>query len=142
MTGHGFSTDEQATLAAIVAQIIPASTEYGLPGADDPQICEDILKSGAGLHDRLAAGLASLSGTVDASRAAEFRQAFPEAAALLQTLTAECYYRDPRVMRALDIDVRPPFPIGYEQVPNDLSLLEPVRARGQIYRKISLNQSK
>lgn len=142
MTEHGFSTEEQAAIRAIVAQIIPASTEYGQPGADDPQIYEDILESGASLHDILALALASLSGAVDASRAADFRQEFPEAAALLQNLTTECYYRDARVMRALKIDVRPPFPIGYVQVSNDLSLLEPVRARGEIYRKIPLNQSK
>ena len=132
-----FSDEEQATLGALAAQIIPASEEYNQPAADDPEILKDILNSGADLHDRLRAALDSLSGvTLDAVKAAEFRDAFPDEAALIQTLTVQCYYRDARVMRALNIEVRPPFPGGYVQEPNDLSLLEPVRQRGAIYRKV------
>jgi hypothetical protein len=48
----------------------------------------------------------------------------------------EEYNRDARVMQALSIDVRPPFPHGYIQEPNDFSLLEPVRKRGEIYSKV------
>jgi hypothetical protein len=39
-------------------------------------------------------------------------------------------------MRALSIEIRPPFPNGYQQEPNDLTLLEPVRQRGEIFRKV------
>ena len=133
-----FSTDEQKSLAGIVAQIIPASEAFDQPGADDPEILSDILVTGAPLRDRLASALATLSGTeaLDAAQAAEFRQAFPVEAELIQTVTVQCYYRDARVMRALNIDVRPPFPGGYTQEPNDFSLLEPVRRRGEIYRKV------
>lgn len=132
-----FSSDEQAALAAIVGQIIPASDPFDQPGADDPAILHDILVSGADLRGRLSTALASLSrdAAFDAPQAAEFRRAFPEAAELIQTLTVQCYYRDDRVMRALQIDARPPFPAGYTQVPNDFSLLDPVRQRGEIYRK-------
>ena len=140
MTIDGFSKAEQAVLAAIVAQIIPASADYNQPAADDPVIFADILASGANLRDRLADALASVQVPVDAAQAAEFRQAFPVAAELIQTVTVECYYRDHRAMRALNIAVRPPFPAGYEQVPNDLSLLAPVRARGEIYRKMPVGQ--
>lgn len=138
MTHHAFTPDEQAALAALVAQIIPASETFNQPGADDPEILNDILNSGATLQPNLAAALASLSdGTsVDAARAGEFRQAFPVEADMIQTLTVQCYYRDARVMRALNIEVRPPFPEGYEQEQNDLALLDPVRQRGEIYRKL------
>ncbi len=134
---HPFSTAEQKAMAAIVGQIIPASDEFAQPGADDPEILNDILTSGAALQGRLATALATLVGkTLDASQAADFRQSFPCAAELIQTLTVQCYYRDARVMLALNIDVRPPFPRGYVQEPNDFSLLEPVRRRGEIYRKV------
>jgi hypothetical protein len=32
------------------------------------------------------------------------------------------------------MEARPPYPKGYQVVQGDLSLLEPVRARGKIYR--------
>lgn len=138
MTHHGFAPDEQKAIAALVAQIIPASETFNQPGADDPNVLNDILSSGAGLQLELAVALASLSNcaSMTASRAEEFRRAFPVEAELIQTLVAQCYYRDARVMRALNIDVRPPFPAGYQQEPNDLTLLEPVRQRGEMYRKI------
>lgn len=133
-----FSTAEQATLAALVAQIIPASEQFSQPAANDPDILRDILASAAPLRDRLAEALASLAEqNVDAETAATFRQTYPVEADLIQTVTVQCYYRDARVMRALDIAVRPPFPNGYRQEPNDFSLLEPVRQRGEIYRKTS-----
>ncbi len=138
MTGQAFTNDEQSTLAALVAQIIPASETFNQPGADDPEIFNDILKSGAHLRDRLARALASLSGEmpVNAAKATAFRQGFPAEADMIQTLTAQCYYRDARVMRALNIEVRPPFPKGYTQEPNDFALLEPVRQRGEIFRTL------
>lgn len=140
MTSAGFSNEERAALAAIVALIIPASAEYDQPGADDPVIFADILKSGAPLRTQLSNALASVSGTLDAAGGAAFKQHFPGEANMIQALTAECYYRDIRVMKALSIETRPPFPVGYQQIPNDLSLLDPVRARGEIYRKTPLSQ--
>jgi hypothetical protein len=133
-----FSIHEQKAIADLVAQIIPASQEFDQPGADDPAILHDILTSGAYLRDRLAAALTrvSVDTFVDAAWAADFRRAYPAEAELLQTLTVQCYYRDERVMRSLKIEVRPPFPVGYIQQPNDFSLLEPVRKRGEIYRKV------
>jgi len=132
-----FSEAEQRALATLGAQIIPASDIHDQPGADDPEILRDILTSAARLRDTLAPALATLppGEDISAAQAADFRQAYPDEAELIQTLTVQCYYRDSRVMRALTIQPRPPFPIGYPQDPNDFSLLEPVRARGEIYRK-------
>jgi len=122
----------------IVGLIIPASETFGQPGADDPDILHDIMTSGGHLRNRLADAMATLpvGKTLAATQVAAFRQSFPVEAGLIQTLTIQCYYRDARVMRALKIDVRPPFPGGYVQEPNDLSLLDPVRQRGEIYRKL------
>lgn len=50
------------------------------------------------------------------------------------------YYTDPGVRRIIEqktgYEARPPQPLGYEMEPFDESLLEPVRARGPIWRKV------
>ena len=53
---------------------------------------------------------------------------------MIEAVTARCYYRDDRVMASIGIEVRPPFPEGYAVEEGDLSLLDPVRARGPIWR--------
>ena len=50
------------------------------------------------------------------------------------SLICQSYYRDPRVLESLGTPPRPPFPEGYEIQQGDWSLLDPVRARGPIYR--------
>ena len=54
--------------------------------------------------------------------------------ALLVTLCVQCYYRDDRVMRSLGMEARAPFPKGFEVPAGDYGLLDPVRARGPIWR--------
>ncbi|MEP4198732.1 MAG: hypothetical protein ABJL99_24165 [Aliishimia sp.] len=137
-TATSFSATEQKAMAALVGQIIPACDMFDQPGADDEAILRDILTSGSHLRDKLAVALASvLPGEgFDIAQATEFRQKYPFEAELIQTVVAQCYYRDARVMRALDIEVRAPFPDGYTQAPNDFSLLDPVRERGEIFRKV------
>ena len=44
------------------------------------------------------------------------------------------YYTHPGVKKSLGEDVRSPQPAGYSLEPMDLSLLEGVKARGQVYR--------
>lgn len=62
------------------------------------------------------------------------RQARPEFLQRLALETVSAYYHDPRVLAALDIEDRPPFPQGHQVVAGDLLLLEPVRRRGKFYR--------
>lgn len=60
-----------------------------------------------------------------------------EAPAFLRGLalhTVTSYYQDDRVLEALGLEARPPFPQGYEVRPGDLSLLDPVRRRAPFYR--------
>lgn len=45
-----------------------------------------------------------------------------------------CYYQDSRVLAAIGVEPRPPFPDGYSVSDGDLLLLEPVFERGRIYR--------
>ena len=53
---------------------------------------------------------------------------------MFERVVARCYYRDDRVLTAIGVEPRPPFPKGYEVPQGDWSLLDPVRARGPIYR--------
>ena len=136
--GSPISGDERQALEIIAALIIPASAEYGVPGADDPSIMAEILTTAAPHRAKLQRALASFA-EIDAQdpeqRSAAFRQKFPAEAELLQTLVVQCYYRDDRVLMALGMEPRPPFPLGYTVEQGDWSLLDPVRARPEIYRK-------
>ena len=139
--------DERAALRALVALIIPASEAHAVPGADDALIFADILVSARPHATQVASALARLDAaatapfaTLDAAHqahiAATCRAAAGELFGLIATLTAQCYYRDDRVMRSLDMEPRPPFPLGYTLEEGDWSLLDPVRARPKFYRQV------
>ena len=66
----------------------------------------------------------------------ERRAADPQFMAELARQTVSCYYQQDRVVVGIGMQARPPFPQGYEVHIGDLSLLDPVRARGQVYRDV------
>lgn len=136
---------QRACLRAIAGQIIPASAAFELPGADDDTIFEDLVatldRDGAAVLAALArldefAGtrFAALDGPSRREVAQRFREAEPAHAELLGAVVVRCYYRDDRVMRSLGMEVRPPYPAGFEIEEGDWSLLDPVRARGKVWR--------
>ena len=138
LTAEPFSDRERDAMRALAGLIIPESEEYGVPGADDPVIFAEILEAAALRKAEVNAALSAFAAlhADDPDRCAEtFRERHPTEAALLQTLVVQCYYRDDRVLTALGIEPRPPFPKGYEVEQGDWSLLDPVRARPPIYRK-------
>jgi hypothetical protein len=139
------SDTETATLQAAVGRIIPPSAQRGLPGANDPQIVADIvgslgryegeIREALRLIEAAAGGaLATLGEVQQMAVLTRFRAEQPALAASLGAVAARCYYRDDRVMRAIGMEVRPPYPRGYELDRGDWSLLDPVRRRGKIYR--------
>ena len=138
---------QRRSLRAAAALIIPASAEFGgVPGADDPSIAADIERTmgrdGPAVMlalDKLdAAAGGPLAEQAVARREAAggwLREHEPVLAATLAGLVVACYYRDDRVMRSLGLEARPPYPQGFEVEPGDYaSLLEPVRARGRVWR--------
>ncbi|MFO1158601.1 MAG: hypothetical protein U1E60_07165 [Reyranellaceae bacterium] len=148
MTDNALTSGQALDLRSLAAAIIPASAEYGVPGADDGTIFADILASlGRDLADVRAAldRLAALSGgsfaDLDAARRAEVAAAFRAegggALGALVRVVLLCYYRDDRVMRSLGQEPRPPFPEGHVVEQGDWSLLDPVRARPPIYRRVN-----
>lgn len=133
-------------LRIIAGMMIPESAEYKVPGADDVAVQADILATmgrdtptvRAALDSiaRLAGSpLAQLDDTGRNAVAKEFRASGGAAAATLIRVILQCYYRDDRVLRSLNLELRPPFPRGYELEQGDWSLLDPVKARPTMWRK-------
>ena len=147
MKNHDLTAEQARDLRALAATIIPASSAYGVPGADDDKIFADIQRSLERDRDdicRALAHLATLSGGAFAELgpdrrmevAAAFREAGGAPLTALVRVVLLCYYRDDRVMRSLGQEPRPPFPKGHVVEQGDWSLLDPVRARPPMYRKV------
>ena len=140
MTETGLTPQESRDLRRVAGLMIPASAEYGVPGADDPKIFADIEKSlGRDLADvRKAiaklAGVADMDDAAAEAAAAAFRTAEPPELAALSRAILQCYYRDDRVVISLGLEPRPPFPKGHTLEQGDWSLLDPVRARPKMWR--------
>lgn len=141
------SADQQRSLRCLADMMIPASTKYRIPGAGDDVIFADILRSfgqdtphvHAVLHtlDTLAGGVfADLDPARCQSVAATLREQGGTALTMLSRIILLCYYRDDRVMRSLDMELRPPFPKGFEVEQGDWSVLDPVRQRAPFYRLV------
>jgi hypothetical protein len=145
---HEKLTPEQIRdLRALAGMIIPSSAAYDVPGADDEKIFSDILRSFERDRDdigRALAHLVTLSGggfaELEPKRRVEVAAAFRETGgaplAALVRVVLLCYYRDDRVMRSLGQEPRSPFPGGHVVEQGDWSLLDPVRARPSMYRRV------
>jgi len=144
-TGLGLSASQCEDLRRIADVMIPPSAEFAVPGAGDGVILDDMLRTmERDTADVRAAleQLASLSGgsfsRLDPARQESVATTFlasgtPEVA-VLGRVVLQCYYRDDRVLRALGVDPRPPFPRGHELEQGDWSLLDPVRTRARMWR--------
>ena len=133
------SEPERARLRRIAAMIVPASAEFAVPGADDAAIFAEIVTDAEAKIAETRAAIAAVDALGDldaAAMGAALQKTAPEAAAHLQVIVTQCYYRDPRVLEAIGVEPRPPFPKGYEVGQGDFSLLDPVRARGPIWREV------
>ncbi len=145
-----FTDNQIDALKILVEMIIPASEEHRLPSAAEERIFADILDTAQRQQRAVCEGLSALDvlsrddegGMFVALEPAArgrivetFRRAHGKDADLLATITVQCYYRDGRIMRTLDMETRPPHPLGYDVDEGDWSLLEPVRGRREFYRK-------
>lgn len=153
MSDLGLSDDERRTLAAVLDEIIPPEEGGRLPGAGvllDGGDLAGTLRSLPGLSDAITSGIAALNVAAHAHGADGFaalsrderRAVLHDVGAAdagllpsLMFLAYATYYRDRRVLETLGFEARPPHPKGYEVPENDLSLIEPVRRRGRLYRE-------
>ncbi|WP_158927286.1 hypothetical protein [Acidisphaera sp. S103] len=143
---QNLTDDETRSLRCVAGMMIPASAAHAVPGADDDTIFADIV-AGIGrdmAHVKQALHrLDHLAGDTFADRdlatrltdIGTFQKDGGVELAALNRIVVQCYYRDDRVMRSLGMDVRPPFPKGFEVEQGDWSLLDPVRARPAFYRR-------
>lgn len=136
-------------LTTVAGIIIPASEDGRMPGAERfdvwayvcsvvPECCEDIRNELEHLgrlaeetHGIAFDQLDPKTARAFVHRAREHHHAF---LGILAAQVAACYYQQDEVLVAIGMEPRPPFPRGYEVVPGDFSLLEPVRAREPLYR--------
>ncbi len=152
-THPGFSDHEEQALSAVLDQIIPPSRDGRLPGAGElglvrhiaqvlekaPQF-EPMIRQGLAAIDELARvrnteGFAALSDPDKLELLQELTSTEPGFLPSLIFHTYVGYYQNRRVVEALGLEARPPFPKGHEMEPNDLSLLDPVRQRPKLYRE-------
>ena len=133
-TDNPFTPQERTILQTLAGMIIPPSSAYQVPGADDDLIFADILNTARANENEVRTALA-FAQSIDKplqSAIAEL-QGSPELNPVV-TIVMQCYYRDDRVMESLNMEARPPFPKGFEVPQGDWSILEPVQQRGKIWR--------
>jgi hypothetical protein len=122
---ENLTADESRSLRCVAGMMIPASSAFGVPGADDDTIIADIVHSigrDAELVKQALARLNALAGgaladadpTRQQTAAATFREEGGPTLTALTRVIVQCYYRDDRVMQSLGMEVRPPFPKGFE----------------------------
>ena len=128
--------------------MVPASSDYGVPGADDEAIFADITASLGRDTTGVRKALAMLRDMTQ-GHFAELDEARAEAAAMrllggedpaliaLGRAVLQCYYRDDRVMRAVGLEPRAPFPQGHALEQGEWALLDAVRGRPRMWRDIS-----
>ena len=133
-------------LHALAGMMIPASSAYGVPGADDELIFADIVKNLERdtadaqtalrqLVELSGGAFADLAPERRAEVAARFKQEGGAPLASLNRVVLLCYYRDDRVMRSLGQEPRSPFPKGHVVEQGDWSLLDPVKKRAPMWRR-------
>jgi hypothetical protein len=141
----GLTSTELLDLRRLAGFMVPASAEYGVPGADDETIIADIVRSLD--RDTSAVRLAltmlrEIAGGdfcgLDAEKAETAAMTLlspggPVVTALGRAVL-QCYYRDDRVMRGLGLEALAPFPKGRPLEQGDWSLLDAVRGRPQMWR--------
>ncbi len=147
---HPLTELHRRTLDAVLEVIIPANEERTLPSAREVGV-PDYLQAHAGDYwqplasdlDRLdefayrqfAQNFADLSVAERARVAHLMRNGDPGFLRRLALEAVTCYYQDDRVMLALGLEPRAPAPKGYDAYAGDFSLVEPVVARGEIWRR-------
>jgi hypothetical protein len=138
---------ERRDLCRLAGFMVPASAEYGVPGADDETIFADIVaslgrdtndvrKALAMLHDMTDGDFVGLDEPrAEATVMLLLSREDPVLIALGRAVL-QCYYRDDRVIRALGREPRAPFPQGHVLEQGEWSLLDAVRSRPRMWRDV------
>lgn len=141
---------QRAILDVVLDQMIPEDATRGKPSAVDVEVFEyiaernptSLVEIGHQLDElnALAATLfdkqyTDLTRELQDETLNRLREQDPRFLLSLALQSVECYYLDSRVMTAIGLPSRAPYPDGYTVHRGDLTLLDPVRERGQIWRR-------
>jgi hypothetical protein len=138
---------ELRDLRRLAGFMVPSSTDYRVPGADDEPIFADIVRSLGPDQNAVRKALAMLRemagrdfSAIDETEAEKkaielLGRVGPEITALGRAVL-QCYYRDDRVIRSLGLEPGPPFPRGNRVEQGDWTLLDPVRNRPPMWRDV------
>jgi hypothetical protein len=145
--------DDERLLTALLDEIVPPSSDGRLPGATELDLTTHIRRTVERtpmLGPVLDYGVTTLADLARTKHPGGFAAlSRQERAALFQEFAAtdqffvpaflflvySGYYQHSRVVTALGLEPRPPHPGGYPMAADDLTLLEPVRRRGKMYRE-------
>jgi hypothetical protein len=139
---------ERRDLRRLAGFMVPASSEFGVPAADDETIFADIAASLGRDTNDVRKALAMLR-EMSEGDFAELDEARAEAAAMrllsredpvliaLGRAVLQCYYRDDRVVRAVGLEPRAPFPQGHPLEQGEWTLLDAVRNRPPMWRDVN-----
>ncbi len=152
MASDNFLTEEQScSLSLLLNMMIPPNTEKGMPGAGEldfvgyvsefePSQIEaiqrelDLLEQES--QEQYKKAFADLDQNEREVLVERLREKNVSFAQNIVVQAMSCYYQNDQVVIALGMEARPPFPKGNEVISGDLSLLDPVRKRKQIYRDV------
>lgn len=139
------SAAETDALKIVAGTMVPADAVLGMPGADDPVILDDIVKSMgrdlplirealAAIAARSSGAFAEMDRTKREGLINDWYASGDAPAVALGRAILGAYYRDDRVLLALGHEARAPFPKGYVLEQGDWSLLDVVRGRQPFWR--------
>jgi hypothetical protein len=138
MGSDHLSPAQSRTLHRLAGIMIPADAGYGVPAANDDRIFADIVKSLGRDRTAVIAVLDALGPDFTALPDAEAEVAamrfLDSGHPALSRAVLQCYYRDDRVLHALGIEPRAPFPKGNVVPQGDWSLLDEVKQRAPFWR--------
>ncbi|MCY4094375.1 MAG: gluconate 2-dehydrogenase subunit 3 family protein [Gammaproteobacteria bacterium] len=141
---------QRAIFDVVLDQIIPEDPARKKPSAADVGVFEYILVRNPESFDEIGRQLDELAAQATSSHQKEYTELTRELQddtlnrlheqdsrflLILSLQAVECYYLDSRVMAAIGLPARAPYPEGFTVHRGDLSLLDPVRERGRIWRR-------
>jgi hypothetical protein len=142
MSNDSLSEAEIGSLREIAGTMVPADADLGVPGADDPAILADVVKSMGRDLPLVRNALATIeakgfAGLDRDKREVLINDIYKSGGAPMVALgrvILGAYYRDDRVLLSLKHEARAPFPKGYTLEQGDWSLLDAVRKRPPLWR--------
>ena len=149
------STTQRAIFDIVLDHIIPADPQRGKPSAAEVNVYDYIFDRDPSSFNEIAQQLDELETAADN----EYKQSFatltrasqeeivqrkrtenPQFLITLAVHTTTCYYLDAKVMQAIGLPARAPYPEGFTVPRGDLSLLDPVRERDFMWRRAEIEQ--